>query len=123
MSLGSQNSKWSHNTLTASQLAGFDDEMLLDAPPGYGATPALPVNVVKTLLAAAEIPLFSRPADVLDEYDAVGPFLAVAFIPVEHLSHLIWHRADVLFLRKMVCLFAVAADMTDLGPTGDGSNP
>lgn len=47
MFLGSCSSNGLHITSTVSQLGKFDDELPLEAPPGYGSAPTPPVNVDK----------------------------------------------------------------------------
>lgn len=57
---------------------------------------------------------------MLNKYYALRSILEVAFIPVEHRPHWISQKTVVLFLRKMVWVFADAAGMTKLGPNANG---
>lgn len=75
ISLELQSSKWSDNALDASQIAKFDDEILLDARPGVrccvyfvcecGQRPAVFCATTTVLWLVG----------MLDNFDAVGPLL------------------------------------------------
>lgn len=53
---------------------------------------------------------------MLDNYDAMRPFLEATFIPMEHLLHQFLQKTDGLFLKKVVWLFSGGTAMTELGP-------
>lgn len=93
--------------------------MALETPPGSGAAPTFPMNVEKAWIAATRFPPLLFPTGALDKYDAMGPSLEAALIPMEHRSHWFLQKPDVLFLRKMVWLFSAASGMTELGSKVD----
>lgn len=60
---------------------------------------------------------------VLDRYDHVGPFQEVAIILIDHRSHCFLQKVDVLFLMIIICMLAVAAGISEMGPKGELSKP
>lgn len=89
--------------------------MLLEASRGYGSAPTSPVNVNKARFASASLSHFLCPAGVLQKYDMVGLFLDALFIATKHLSHWLFQKADILFLRMMVWLPTGTAGIAEVG--------
>lgn len=89
------------------QLGEFDYEMQLTARLGTVLRLHCLVTIIKALhTKALLLPPILSPAGVLDNYDAVGPFLLAAFIPLEHFSYWTFGKGRRLIFREdglLVC--------------------
>lgn len=80
---------------TASHLSKFDDGMLSEALPGFGAFPILAGRVNYSLLAAARLPLILYPPGLIDKYDVVERFSEHTVLPSVSRPHFFLQEAYV----------------------------